>query len=46
MGRRGRDRMNLQLLYEISAYHLESCEFEPRSWRGALDATLCDEVCQ
>jgi len=22
-----------------------SCEFEPRSWRGVLDATLCDIVC-
>jgi hypothetical protein len=22
------------------------CEFEPRSWRGGLDATLCDKVCQ
>ena len=30
----------------ISAYHHYSCEFEPRSWRGALDATLCDKVCQ
>ena len=20
--------------------------FEPRSWRGAIDATLCDKVCQ
>ena len=30
----------------ISAYHHYSCDFEPRSWRGVLDATLCDQVCQ
>jgi hypothetical protein len=29
----------------ISAYHHESCEFEPHSWRDVLDATLCDKVC-
>jgi len=23
-----------------------SCKFEPRSWRGVLDTTLCDKVCQ
>jgi hypothetical protein len=23
-----------------------SCEFESRSWRGGLDTTLCDKVCQ
>ena len=23
-----------------------SCEFEPRSWRGVLDTTLCDKVWQ
>ena len=23
---------------------LLSCEFEPRSWRGVLDTTLCDKV--
>jgi hypothetical protein len=23
-----------------------SCEFEPHSWRGVLDTTLCDQVCQ
>ena len=28
----------------ISAYHHKSCEFEPRSWRGVLDTTLCDNV--
>jgi len=30
----------------ISAYLHLSCEFEPRSWRGVLDTTLCDNVCQ
>ena len=28
----------------ISAYHHKSCEFEPHSWRGILDTTLCDKV--
>jgi hypothetical protein len=23
-----------------------SCEFEPHSWRGVLDTTLCDKDCQ
>jgi hypothetical protein len=32
--------------YAISAYHHKSCEFEPRLWRGVLDTTLCDKVCQ
>ena len=28
-------------------YSLYTCEFEPRSWWGVLDATtLCDKVCQ
>jgi hypothetical protein len=30
----------------ISAYHHWCCECESRSGRGALDATLCDKVCQ
>ena len=30
----------------ISAYHHKRCEFEPRSWRGVLDTTLCDKACQ
>jgi hypothetical protein len=25
---------------------LFSCEFEPCSWRGVLDTTLCDKVCE
>jgi len=30
----------------ISAYHHLCCEFESCSWRGVLDTTLCDKVCQ
>jgi hypothetical protein len=30
----------------IIAYHHLSCEFEPHAWRGVLDKTLCDKVCQ
>ena len=42
---RGRDRMvgGFPTTYAISVYHHKSCEFEPRSWRGVLDATLCDK---
>jgi hypothetical protein len=32
--------------YAISAYHHKRCEFEPCSWSGELDTTLCDKVCQ
>ena len=28
----------------ISAYYHLSFEFEPRSWQGVLDTTLCDNV--
>jgi hypothetical protein len=47
-GRRGRDRMliGFTTTCAISAHHHESSEFEPRSWRGVLDTTLCDKVCQ
>jgi hypothetical protein len=43
-----RDRMvvGFTTTCAISAYHHKSCEFEPRSWRGVLDATLCDKICQ
>ena len=46
--RRGGDRMvvGFTTTCAISAYHHESCDFEPRSWRGVLDRTLCDKVCQ
>jgi hypothetical protein len=30
----------------IVAYHHLSCEFDPHSWRGVLDKTFCDQVCQ
>ena len=44
----GRDGMvfGLTTTYAISAYHHLSCEFYSRSWRDALDTTLCDKVCQ
>jgi len=47
-GRRGRDRMvvGFTTTCAISAYHNDDCEFEPRWWRGELDTTLCDKVCQ
>ena len=32
--------------YAISAFHHQSCEFESHSWRGVLDATLCDNFFQ
>ena len=38
----GRDCMEVGLTtYAIGAYHHWCCEFEPRSWRGVLDTTLC-----
>ena len=48
MGCRGHDRMivGFTTTYAISAYHHLSCEFESSSWRGVLDTTLCDKVCQ
>jgi hypothetical protein len=30
----------------INAYHQYICEFKSRSWRGVLNTTLCDQVCQ
>jgi hypothetical protein len=30
----------------VTAYHHLSCEFQSRSRRGVLDATLCDKSCQ
>ena len=32
--------------YAISAYHHKNCDLKSRSWRGVLDTTLCDKVCQ
>ena len=45
--RRGHERMVVGFIttYAISAYRHLSCEFEPCSWRGILDTTLCDKVC-
>ena len=45
---RGRDRIvgRFTIACTISAYDHQSCEFEPRSWPGVLDTTLCDKVCQ
>ena len=47
-GRRARDRMvvGFTTTCVISAYHHYSYELEHRSWRGELDTTLCDKVCQ
>ena len=47
-GRHGRDHMvvGFTTTYSISAYNHWSCEFESRLWRGVLDTTLCDKVCQ
>ena len=44
----GRDRrvVGITTTCAISAYHHESCEFEPCSWRGVFDTTLCDKVCE
>ena len=45
---RGRDHMvvGFKTTSVIIADHHEICEFEPRSWRGVLDKTLRDKVCQ
>jgi hypothetical protein len=32
--------------WAFSTYYHLCCEFESRSWRGVLDTTLCDQVCQ
>jgi len=44
----GRDRMvvGFTTASAISAYHHFNCEFQPCSWRGVLDTTLCGKVCQ
>ena len=33
-------------IYNYLCYHHLCCEFEFHSWRGVLDTTLCDRVCQ
>jgi hypothetical protein len=39
---------SLRLITEACPFTFLStcCEFESRSWRGVLDTTLCDKVCQ
>ena len=34
------------ILYEKSAYHHYSCEFESCSWQGVLNTILCAKFCQ
>jgi len=48
MGRRDRDRrvVGFTNTCAINAYDHQNCEFEPRSWRGVLDKTLCDKFCR
>jgi hypothetical protein len=41
-----RRKLYISVIYAISAYRHQSCEFELRSWRAILDTTLCDKVCQ
>ena len=47
-GNRGHDHNvdGFTTTYAICAYQHYICEFEPCSWRGVLDTTLCDKVCQ
>ena len=47
-GRSDRDPMvvGFTTTCAISAYHHLNCEFQPCSWRGVLDTTLCGKVCQ
>ena len=43
-----RDRMvvGFTTTCAISAHYHLNCEFERSAWRGVLDTTLCDKVCQ
>ena len=45
--RHGQDHMVVGFIitYAIDAYH-HTQEYEFRSWRGVVDTTLCDKVCQ
>ena len=45
-GRRNSMVVGFTTTYAIIAYHHSHCEFESRSWRGVLDTTLWDKVCQ
>jgi len=46
--RHGRNLMvvGFTTIYGISAYHHYRFEFESLSWRGVLDTTSYDKVCQ
>ena len=46
MSRRGRMVVEFTTTFAIVAYHHLSCEFEPHSWRGVLNTTVCDKDCQ
>jgi hypothetical protein len=46
LGHRGRMLVRIATTCAISAYHHWSCEFEPSSWRGVLNTTLCYKSCQ
>ena len=50
IGCRGCDRMIVGFIttctYVFSAYYHLHCDFEPYSWSGLLDTTLCDKVDQ
>jgi hypothetical protein len=39
-------QLDLKLTVQSVPITTNSCEFEPSSWRGLLDTTLCDKVCQ
>ena len=44
--RRAHFVVGFKITCAVSAFHHYSCEFEPCSWRGVLDTTLCDKICQ
>ena len=37
----------LSIFYSLTCRYImySSCEFETRSWQGALDTALCDKIC-
>ena len=47
-GHHGRDRIIVRFttICAISAYHHWKSKFKPCSWKGVLETTLCDTVCQ
>ena len=44
-GRHGRVRVVVGFIttYAINAYYHKSCQFEPHTWQGVLDTTICDK---